>query len=69
MRYTLVLPFLIALLCLPAVAADAPETFTDITTRLGSDTAEAWAASPYRFLSEDYFARFYRHPAAQPAED
>ncbi|MHB8861242.1 MAG: beta-N-acetylhexosaminidase family protein [Pirellulaceae bacterium] len=33
------------------------------------ESAEAYDASPYAFLSKDYFARFTRDPAAQPADD
>lgn len=45
------------------------ESFHEVTSRLGRETAEAYGASPYVATMGDYFVRFQRDPNASPAED
>lgn len=48
--------------------AGAGETLNEITSRLGVETSEAYAASPFSALSRDYFSRFARDPEARPLD-
>jgi hypothetical protein len=56
---------LLVLLSLVAAGAYA-ESLAGIGARVGAEAAEAYKASPFAVLSQDYFARFSRDPQAQP---
>ncbi|MEX2309764.1 MAG: hypothetical protein WD738_19480 [Pirellulales bacterium] len=43
---------------------DESETLPEISARLAKETAEAYDACPFSFLSKDYFSRFSLDPAA-----
>jgi hypothetical protein len=56
---------IVSCLCLASLSALATaETFPEIAARLGRDTAEATAASPYSALSRNFFSRFSRNADA-----
>ena len=52
----------------PAAEATNMETLEEVKNRLAIETAEAYRASPYSFLSKDYFARFNRDPSARATD-
>jgi hypothetical protein len=51
-------------------APQEPETLSEISARLATQTAEAYDACPFSALSKDYFSRFSLDPAAtaEPTE-
>lgn len=62
-----------ALICLLFSLAILPpataETLAEIGARVGRESTEAFANSPFSTISKDYFARFSRDPEAEPAAD
>lgn len=59
----------IAAVALTAAFSAQGETLAELGARLGRETSEAYAASPYSALSKDYFLRFSRDPDATPEAD
>ncbi|NUM53392.1 MAG: hypothetical protein HUU46_07095 [Candidatus Hydrogenedentes bacterium] len=45
------------------------ETLAELGARLGRETQEAYAKSPYTAISSNYFNRFLRDPDARPGEN
>lgn len=60
------LVFLLAGLLSASVTA---ETLAEIGARVGKDTSEAFAASPFMEMSRDYTSRISRDPGVKPAAD
>ncbi len=60
---------LIGVLGFGRVCAAEKETLAEIGARLGKETTETYAASPFSALSKDYFLRFTRDPDAKAESD
>lgn len=65
MRLRSALLILAVLLTVPSQA----ETLAELGARLGRDTSEAYARSPYTAISSNYFNRFSRDPNTKLGED